>query len=202
MDWQRPREPMPSFAQQVRARLATGERRGALIEHSTTPAILRMLGCPAFPLAVSPGVLFKIATGKGGQRAPLSAIQIQRLPELIDDPVAIFAQKGGTGWAILTSEQDAANNPILVCVRHGCLDGVRRINAITTAFGKDRARDWALRVAPSLRYRGTRENPRLPLPGLAYYQTGALRTEGCARTVLGEADLRKFRDETRAKCAA
>jgi hypothetical protein len=161
-----------------------------------------MLGCPAVPLTLAPGILMKMATGKQGERPPLSAIQIQWLPELIDDPVAIFAQPDGAGWAVLTAEQDQAGNPVLVCVRPGCRDGVRQVNAITTAFGKDRARDWVSRKAPWLRYRGVKENPRLPLPSLAYYQAGALNAEGREMKVLGSADLRKFREGNRAKRAA
>lgn len=202
MDWKRRDDAGTSFAQQVRARLATGERRGSLIEHSPTPAVLRMLGCPAVPLTMAPSILFKLASGKGGDRPPLSPRQIERLPEFVDDPVAIYTQPDGLSWAVLSSEWDARGNPILICVRPRCRDGVRQVNAITTAFGKDRPDDWALRQRHALRYRGAKENPRLTLPGLIYYQTGALETEGCGESVRGPGDLRKFREDSRARAAA
>jgi len=188
-----------SFPQQVQIRLASGERRGSLIEHATTPAVLRMLGLPAAPLTMAPSILLKIATGKQGDRPPLTQKQIERIPELLDDPVAIYIQPGEVSWTVLSSEWDSKGNPIVICVRPYCRDGVRRINAITTAFGKDYAHEWVLKQAKALRYRGQKANPRLPLPGPIYNQAGALKTEGSDVILLGPEDLRKYRESSRAK---
>lgn len=187
-----PPAPIP-FAQEVRERLASGEKRGHLIEHSRTPAVLRLVEFPATPLAMSPSVLFKIASGKRGERSPLTERQIARLPELLDEPAAIFRQPDGSSVIVLSTECDGKGKPIVICVRPDVADGLRRVNLITTAFGKDNAEEWAAKQLGSLIYVGEKSNPRLPLPGLIYHQTGARETEGSRRILLGPDDLRKFR---------
>lgn len=188
----------PSFAQQISDRLTSGEKRGPLLICERTPAVLRLLGFPALPIGMPPGVLFKIAGGKDGSRPPLTTRQIQRIPELLDDPVAIYAQPE-SALIVLSDECDAKDNPIVVCVRPNVIDGVRRVNLITTAFGKDNAKDWSVRLADALCYRGQKNSPQLPLPGLIYYQTGAHKTEGSKQIVLGPDDLSNYRKGVSAK---
>ena len=142
---------------------------------------------------MSPGALFKIAGGKGGQRPPLSARQIASIPELLDEAAAIYKLPDASSVIVLSTEWDASGNPIVVCVRPRLRYGVRHVNAITTAFGKDNATAWAMRNSAALQYVGEKTNPRLPLPGLIYHQTGARETEGSGRIVLGPRDLRNYR---------
>lgn len=148
---------------------------------------------------MAPSILFKIATGKGGDRPPLLPRLIERLPELLDDPVAIYTHPDGVSWIALSSEWDSKGNPILVGLRPDVRDGLRQVNVITTAFGKDYSQEWAEKQAKALRYVGEKINPRLTLPGLIYNQTGALETEGSEPKILGPEDLRKFRQEAAAK---
>lgn len=142
---------------------------------------------------MSPGVLSKIAGGKNGERAPLTLRQISTLPELLDEAAAVFLQDDGTSVIVLSAECDSDDKPIVICVRPDVRDGVRFVNLITTAFGKDNAGSWAARHMHALRYAGEKTNPRLPLPSLIYHQTGARETEGSRRKILGPDDLRKFR---------
>lgn len=186
-----------SFAQQVAERLKSRDRLGPLLEIPNTPAVLRMLGFPTLPLTMSPGVLFKIASGKDGSRAPLSERQIAQLPEYIDDPVLVIAEEDETVM-VLSEKTDRDCKPIVICVRSSCRDGVRTVNSIRTAFGKDRAAEWLRRMpAESILYRGEKTNPRLTLPTPICNPAGALETEGLVRKVLYPDDLRKFREQIR-----
>ncbi|MES2670668.1 MAG: hypothetical protein V4673_09665 [Pseudomonadota bacterium] len=192
-----PMLPRPPFAQMVDARLKSAEFRGPLIEHPSTPAVLQLVGYPALPLTIAPGVLFKIAGGKGGTRPVLTPRQLQILPELLDEAAAIFRYKDGL--RVLTKAMDAAKNPIFVCVRDNRIDGSRKVNMITTAFGKADATSWAASELDNLLYVGPKSNPQLPLPGLIYHQTGAPLVEGTGRILLCDSDLGKFKAEQRAK---
>lgn len=205
-------EPGPgdSFADQVRGRLASGDARGPMLVIGKTPAVLRMLGFPDLSLRMPPGVLFKLATGKGGDRAPLTEKQIAKLPEWLDDPVAIFRSADNDGVVAVTKAVDSAGKPIVIAARPNVTDGLIQVNLVPTAFGKDRAEEWVERNLSEdrLLYAGESVNPRLPLPGLAQYQTGAhiggsrdetVRPEEGARQgrVLTAADLRQFRQKAR-----
>lgn len=80
-----------------------------------TPAVLRMLGFPALPMRMPPSVLFKLASGKGGTRATMTAQQIGRLPELLDDPVAVFDSATVPGSkVVLTTLRDSDGKPVIV----------------------------------------------------------------------------------------
>ncbi len=107
-----------SFASQVRERLSSQDRLGPLLEAPTTPAVLRMLGFPDAPLTMSPSVLFKLSSGKGNTRAALSAWQIARLPECIDDPVLVLREHDAT-VVVLSDTSDNEGHPVVVYVRAG-----------------------------------------------------------------------------------
>jgi hypothetical protein len=187
-----------SFADQVRERLSTGHRLGALLESAATPAILRMLGFPNAPLTMSPSVLFKLASGKGDTRSPLSERQIAHLPEAIDDPVLVLQEQDAT-VVVLSDTSDRDGNPVVVYVRAGCFDGVRVVNSIRTAFGKNRADEWLRRRIDALVYMGEKTNPRLTLPTPICNPAGALETEGLRQNILRPVDLRNYRTRMRSE---
>jgi hypothetical protein len=131
-----------SFADEVHARLAGGGQRGAMLRMGRTPAVLRMLSFPDLPLRMPAGVLFKIATGKGGNRPALTERQIARLPELLDDPVAIFrSNTKPNGVMVMTTAKDALGNNVLVSVDPHGVDGNAAVNVMTSAYGKNR-KEW------------------------------------------------------------
>ena len=78
------------FAQQVVAHLEARNPRGPALWLGRTPACLRMLGFPDLPLRMTASVFMKIATGKHGARAPIAQVQLAKLPELVDEPVALL----------------------------------------------------------------------------------------------------------------
>lgn len=182
-----------SFSAQVRGYIENNIKRGPLIEHASTPAVLRMLGFPAVPLGMAPTVLLKMLNGKGGTRAPLTQRQIEQIPEHIDEAVAVYQHTQNASMIVLTCCCDGTRNPIVICVRPDMPYGLRRINLITTGFGKDNAQEWVAKQTDSLLYVGEKTNPRLTLPSPIYHQTGALETEGLVKIVRGPHDLRKFK---------
>lgn len=192
-------EPAP-FAAQVRERLASGNRRGAPLVLGRTPAVLRMLGLPDLPMHMPAGVLFKLATGKDGDRAPLTERQISQLPELLDEAVAVFENQQDGGVLALTSMVDGAGNLVLIAVRPDVASDEIRVNLVPTAFGKDGAEKWVRTQveAGRLLFRGERKNPRVPVEALSDRQVRPER-EGSPRNVLSEADLRNFRAAQRSR---
>lgn len=158
--------------------------------------MLRMLGFPDVALTMAPSVLRKLATGKHGTRGTLSPRQISALPEYLDDPVAIFPTQND-GLLILSSIVDERNKPVVITVRPNLRDGIRHINAITSAFGKDFAGTWLEHQWPSAVYVGEKTNPRLPLPLPTCSPGGALETEGSKQMVRGAEDLRNYRQRIR-----
>lgn len=194
--------PPAGFAEQVRERLASGDKRGPSLEMGKTPAVLRMLGFPDLPLRMPGGVLLKLATGKDGSRAPLTERQIARLPELLDEPVAIFENGSDGGVLALTTLVDSAGNPVIVAVRPNVMEDrpAIAVNLVPTAFGKDGASRWLREQvdAGRLLYRGDEKNPRVPGETIADSDVRA-GAEGAKRTVLASADLRNYRAEQRAK---
>lgn len=154
-----------------------------------------MLGFPDVPLVMSPNILFKVASGKGGVREPLSERQIAKLPEYIDDPVLVVKDADET--MIVLSETTSGGKPVVICIRASCADGLRVVNSIRTAFGKDRPEVWLETHMADIVYVGEKTNPRLTLPTPICNPAGALETEGLNKTILRAADLRKFRSEIR-----
>lgn len=191
--------PPAPFKDQVGDRLQSQDPRGPMLDAGRSAAVLRMLQVPDLPMRMPGNVLFKVAGGKGGTRAALTEQQIARLPELIDDPVAVFRDPvRPDNLLVLTSIADADGKPVVIAVRPDGVDRYERVNVIVSAFGREDAKNWLERVAPHLLYRGDKANPRLSLSGLDQRQTDEGSAEGSARKVLGPEDLRKFRAASRA----
>lgn len=187
--------PPAPFRQQVAERLKTLEDRGAMLDLGRSPAVLRMLKLPDLPLRMPANVLFKVAAGKGGTRAALTEQQIAKLPELIDDPVAVFRDpQRPDNVIVLTSLVDAEGLPVQVAIRQNGLDGREPANIVLSAFGRVNAADWVRRA--QLLYRGEKVNPQLPQSNLDQRQAEG-DAGGSAEKVLGPADLRNFRAQAR-----
>jgi len=115
------------------------------------------------------------------------------IPECLDEAAAIYQREDGASTIVLSTECDAAGKPIVICVRPSVRSGVRFVNMIMTAFGKDNADSWAAQQVSNLLYIGEKANPRLTLPTPIYHPAGALETEGSKRIIRGPDDLRKFK---------
>ncbi len=150
------------FKEQVRICLASGTSRSASLWMGKTPACLRMLGFPDLPLRISSGILSKIYTGKGGQRPGIPEKFLCRLPELIDDPEAIFDSHTVKDALVVLITARAADGSgvVVVSVEANLRDANTQANMITSAYAKDRA-TWVLEQIDGgrLRYCGKIKGP-------------------------------------------
>lgn len=194
-----------SFADQVRERLRKGDRRAPMLDMGRTPAVLRMVGLNDLPMKMPSSVLFKLATGKQGERAPLTARQIAQLPELLDDPVAILDSATQPGSMVaVTSIVDADGNPVIVAIlpdsREGAASSVM-VNVVASAYGKNSARRWLeTQVSEGrLRYVQKNEGSGARVPVRVQFPEGASYRSLTGHSLLSSDDLRNFRAEQRDK---
>lgn len=194
---------IPTFGEQVAARLKSGDRRGNMLWMGKTPPVLRMLGFDDLPLRMPASVLFKLAEGKGGQRPPLTERQIMRLPELIDDPAMVLDSATEPGsLVVVTTLRDAAKAPVVVTIKPNGADGNAEVNVLTSAYGKDKGGWIDGQVAASrLRYADAGKSKGLGIPevsGIALNLDTELGSQDpMGRNVLSDADLSKFRQQLR-----
>ncbi|GAA0721233.1 diguanylate cyclase domain-containing protein [Dokdonella soli] len=188
------------FADQVRERLASGDARGEMLEMGRTPAVLRMLGLRDLSMRMPPSVLFKLATGKGGSRPALTERQIARLPETLDEPVAIFdSATKDKSLVVVTTQKDANGHPIVATIHPDGKQAHVEVHVLTSAYGKE-GDTWAADqvAAGRLRYADKEKAPsflgsddalnRTVEPGSQEPQEQTLRTSD---------DLRNFRRDQR-----
>lgn len=150
------------FARQLDEWLATKLGHGSSLWLGETPACLRMLGFPALPLRMSAGVLRKIYTGKAGQRAGIHEKFLRRLPELIDEPEAVFDSHTVDGaLVVLVAALAVDGSPtVVVSVEANLRDENAPANMITSAYAKGRGEWVAEQVAAGrLRYWGKTKGP-------------------------------------------
>lgn len=150
------------FRKQVRFLLANRAARSKSLWMGKTPACLRMLGFPDLPLHMAAGVLWKIHTGKGGERAGLPENFLCRLPELIDEPEAVFDSHTVPGAlvALVTARAADGSGVVVVSVEASCMDANTQANMVTSAYAKGRP-EWVREQidAGRLRYCGKTKGP-------------------------------------------
>lgn len=112
--------------------------RGPMLWMGRTPACLLLLGFPELPLRMPLSVLHKIHTGKGGEREGVPRRHIAQLPELIDEPVAIFDSSTVAGALVVLTFASNSSGLIVASVEANCLDANTRVNLITSAYSKTR----------------------------------------------------------------
>lgn len=191
-----------SFAEQVSYRLAHPNARARSLWLGRTPAPLRMLGFPDLPLRMSPGVLIKIATGKGGERSGIPEKFIRRLPEMLDDPEAVFESKviRDALVVLITARASDGRGRVVVSVEANLKDANAHANMVTSAYAKDRE-EWIPEqiAAGRLRYCGKTKGPDiLEVSGhtLNRVTEPGSQNPSLANILLPE-DLRKYRETSR-----
>lgn len=193
---------LPSFEAQVQLQLAARSGRGPTLTLCKTPAVLRLIGFPPFPLVMTAGVVWKIGSGKCGQRLALTERQIVKLPEAIDEPVFILHSTAVLGAVVVvTALKDDAGNPIVAAIERGVLAENRPTNSVATAYGKER-REWFVEEieAGRLIYADREQKKGLGTPEVSSLTLNRQTEPGSQNPrdpiLLGPDDLRKFRAET------
>lgn len=202
--------PEQPFSQQVRTAIEGKFQRGALLHLGRTPAVLRMLGYRDLPLRMSPDVVQKLASGKGGARPALTERQIAKLPEYIDEPLAVLRSKTrADSLVVITTARDGTGAPIAATIAMDRSDAGRpqfEIHVLTSAYGKavpgwldDEAEAGRmLYYDPQKEAPGNRVSSGVTMNRSA--EPGNPRLEGAS--VRSGEDLRKFRAEARAAATA
>lgn len=141
------------LSQQVRHCVANSVVRGPALWLGKTPACLRLLGFPDLPMRMTAGVLFKILTGKQGEREGVPENVLGRLDILLDEPAAIFDSATVAGsMVVLTTGANAAGT-VIACIAPNMQVENALVNLITSAYSKERER-WCMEqiAAGRLRY--------------------------------------------------
>ena len=160
-----------------------------------------MLGFPDLPLRMTAGVFQKIATGKDGERDVVPLRVIARLPELIDEPMALFDSASVQGALVALTTSRVASGVVIAAVLSNARDANTTVNLVTSVYAKERSDWFAEQVrAGRLRYADEKKGSDiLEVSGLAL-DCGAEpgNRNPSARKVLRAEDLRNFRTAQRA----
>ncbi len=107
-----------------------------LIGVSDTPEILLALGAEQLPITVTSKVLRKVSFGK--HQGNLSITDLEKLPEKLKDPIAVFESKTQAGSLVLMLEMvDNKNNTVVVPVFLNQENRRHIVNSIGSIYGKD-----------------------------------------------------------------
>ena len=190
------------FVQQVDAHLRASNPRGPSLWLGRTPACLRMLGFPDLPLRMTADVFLKVATGKRGEREPITRAQLTILPELLDAPMALFESATVSRALVVLTTATSKEGLVIASLEGGCREANTPANLITSVYAKSPRFGWfAKQVSEGrLRYADKEKGfDTLEVSG---------RTLNCgaepgsrnpsARKVLLPEDLRKYREDQRA----
>lgn len=172
-----------------------------MLDLGGTPAVLRMLGFRDCPLRMSPNVLKKIYTGKGGSRTGLAESQISALPERLDDPVAVLASATVKGALVVFTTMSAEGGFVVVSVESDKFDANARVNIVTSAYPKTREQ-WLVEQAAQARilYWGNKKGfDTLDVSSITLNCDAEPGSQTLARgTILLPENLVKYRQEQRA----
>lgn len=189
-----------SFAEQVAALAKSNNRRGPTLWLGRTPACLRMLGFPDLPLRMTASVFHKVITGKQGERPPIVEKQLARLPELIDEPMALLDSSTVVGALVVLTTAKASSGVVIASVEANCWDANANVNLITSVYVKDRA-DWVSEqvAAGRLRYADKEKGfNTLEVSGHTLNRGAEPGSRNPSeRKILLPEDLRKYREEQR-----
>ncbi len=124
------------FAEQVEHYLQQEDKRGPMLWMGNTPPCLLLLGFPELPLRMPLSVLHKIHTGKGGEREGVKKRHLVQLPELIDEPLAIFDSATIAGALVVLTSARNPSGLIIASIEANRTDANTQVNLITSAYSK------------------------------------------------------------------
>ncbi|MDQ7830640.1 MAG: hypothetical protein RDU30_02810 [Desulfovibrionaceae bacterium] len=135
-----------SWQADVERFLAGGMRREELLVIEQTPLVLRSLGAPEFPMAMTQRVAHKVLNDHA-----ISVKILKELPQHLEQPVAVFdsASRPDSGSLVVLTEAHQVETewPIIAAIQ---LDTVQRgsrnmqVNGIASVYGREKWREWLL----------------------------------------------------------
>jgi hypothetical protein len=130
------------FKSELAQAMKSLKSRVSPVKVTDTPAVLEALGVPALPITITRDAVRKATNGqKDGDHAVSMAV-IEKLPELLTDPIAVFTPKNEsiarTGSKNIWIEATLENGkPILIILHASKTERNIKINRIASAYGKD-----------------------------------------------------------------
>lgn len=104
-----------------------------------TPQILRSLGAPELEVTMTQATARKIAYPDGymGGKHNLGISALKKLPEQINDPVAVLKSKTQPdSLVILTEWNDTSGNPVIAAIHLNKTGMIEDVNSLASAYGK------------------------------------------------------------------
>jgi hypothetical protein len=162
-----------------------------------------MLGLPDLPLRMTANVFVKIASGKHGEREPITREQLTRLPELIDEPMALLDSSTVAGAIVVLTTAKSGAGLIIASVEANCRESNANVNLITSVYAKDPRYGWVRKQVAGGHLRYADKTKGFDTPEVSGHTLGCVAEPGSrnpsGRKILVPEDLRKFRESQRFK---
>ncbi|WP_323894461.1 LPD38 domain-containing protein [Aeromonas veronii] len=196
-------KPVHSEAQGYRQQLAkamTSPKSGEIvIELGRTPPVIQALGAPDLPLRITRDIVRK-ATNGVKHDVPMSIIE--KLPELLHDPIAVFDSKTEQGAkTILIDAKDGSGQSVMVAVHMNVTSGRTSVNRVASTYGRPGSQFWGWIDEGLLLYAREKQNPLGSTQGLQLPKRGSPERVPNSN-ILSRINLAKDADKVRDRIAA
>lgn len=150
-----PFSPRPASAEryreQLKKSLATQGQTTRLIEVGDTPLVIQAVGAPNLSLQIKKDTVLKATNGI---KHEVDMHDIERMPELLADPVMIFESATQPGsLVVLTEAMDASGKPVITAIHMSQRGRSALINRVASSYGKDSVEGFIRREIEGQRLR-------------------------------------------------
>lgn len=115
-----------------------------IISLGETPQPLIELGAEKVPLVMKQSTLNKCIREKRGSRSAhhLERTLIEKLPNIVKEPVLIVEEKDRNSFALLSDVQDKDGNNLLIAIRIGGNLYGKKVNEVKSVYGKENLKSY------------------------------------------------------------
>lgn len=162
-----------------------------MVRMGDTPAVYRALGARNLEMAMPASVVHK-ATDPMVRAHQVRLEDMQRLPELLADPVAVMRSSTESGALVsLVEAKDAHGDPVIAAIHMNSKGaGFAEINKIASVYGKDNKASLQRQLNENLLYLNNEKATKwLHAVGLQLPEANTL--SGSSKNILSPADIRK-----------
>lgn len=147
------------YRQQLAKAMSSLKSNVEPIEIGRTPAVLRAVGAPDLSMTITRDTIRKAINGV---KHDVLLEDIQNLPELLSDPIAVFdSRTESSAKTVLVNTKDESGRPVIAAVHFNHKYGRLELNKVASVYGKDNGykvmADWI--DEGLLRYVKEKQNP-------------------------------------------
>lgn len=147
------------YRQQLAKAMSSLKSNVEPIEIGRTPAVLRAVGAPDLSMTITRDTIRKAINVV---KHDVLLEDIQNLPELLSDPIAVFDSRTESGAkTVLVNTKDESGRPVIAAVHFNHKYGRLELNKVASVYGKDNGykvmADWI--DEGLLRYVKEKQNP-------------------------------------------